>query len=61
MDRRKLIENPYRPGAGHTPPCFAGRSRELDHFRQLLRQNFAAENFLVTGLGGWERPFCSLN
>jgi len=52
MDRRKLIENPYRPGAGHMPPFFAGRTREQDHFKRLLRQNFVTENILVTGLRG---------
>ena len=52
MDRRKLIENPYRPGAGHSPPFLAGRSREQDHFRRLLRQNFTTENILITGLRG---------
>jgi DNA-binding MarR family transcriptional regulator len=52
MNRRKLIENPYRPGAGHTPPFLAGRSKEEDHFRRLLRQNFATENTLITGLRG---------
>jgi hypothetical protein len=52
MDRRKLIENPYRPGAGHTPPFFAGQSKEQEYFRRLLRQNFATENILITGLRG---------
>jgi len=52
MDRRKYIENPYRPGAGHKPPHFAGRNRELSHFKQLLRQNFTTENLLITGLRG---------
>lgn len=52
MDRRKYIENPYRPGAGHAPPYLAGREDELSHFRRLLRQNFATENILITGLRG---------
>ncbi len=52
MDARKLIENPYRPGAGHAPPFLAGRSKERDHFRRLLRQNFVTENILITGLRG---------
>lgn len=52
MDRRKYIENPYRPGAGHAPPFLAGRSGELEHLRRLLRQNFTTENVLVTGLRG---------
>ncbi|MEQ1577752.1 MAG: AAA family ATPase [Hyphomicrobium sp.] len=52
MDRRKLIENPYRPGAGHTPPFLAGRTVEQEHFRRLLRQNFSTSNILITGLRG---------
>ncbi|MEO1543248.1 MAG: ATP-binding protein [Pseudomonadota bacterium] len=53
MDRTVLIENPYRPGAGHKPPHFCGRSAEMDHFRRLMRQDFATENVLVTGLRGF--------
>ncbi len=52
MDRRKLLENPYRPGAGHTPPHLAGRTGEIDYFLRLLRQGFASENILITGLRG---------
>lgn len=51
-DRRKLLENPYRPGAGYRPPHLAGRSVQQDHFRRLLRQGFSTENILVTGLRG---------
>lgn len=53
MDRSILIENPYRPGAGHIPPYFGGRSCEIEHFRRLMRQDFATENVLVTGLRGF--------
>lgn len=53
MDRRKLIENPYRPGAGHPPPYLAGRMNEQDFFRRLLRQGFTTQNILVTGLRGF--------
>ncbi len=52
MDRRKLLENPYRPGAGHPPPHLAGRTLQQDHFRRLLRQGFSTENILITGLRG---------
>lgn len=52
MDRRKLLENPYRPGAGHAPPHLAGRSHQQDYFRRLLRQGFTTENILITGLRG---------
>lgn len=53
MDRRKLVENPYRPGAGHQPPFLAGRMSEQDYFRRLLRQGFTTQNILVTGLRGF--------
>ncbi len=53
MDRHKFIDNPYRPGAGHRPPVLAGRAREQDHFRRLLRQDFCTENILITGLRGF--------
>lgn len=52
MDHHRIIENPYRPGAGHMPPFLAGRTREQGHFRQILRQNFTNENILITGLRG---------
>lgn len=52
VDRRKLLENPYRPGAGHPPPHLAGRNSETDYFLRLLRQGFASENLLITGLRG---------
>ncbi len=50
---KAFIDNPYRPGAGHIPPYFGGRRAELDHFRALVRQDFATENILVTGLRGF--------
>lgn len=53
MDRRKLIENPYRPGAGHLPPLLGGRARELETFRRLLRQRSIVENVVITGLRGF--------
>jgi AAA ATPase domain len=53
MQRGPMIANPYRPGAGHSPPVIGGRKRELGHFRGLLRQSFVTENILVTGLRGF--------
>ena len=47
-----LVENPYRPGAGHRPPFIAGRNGELSHFNTLLRQGFFSSNVLITGLRG---------
>ncbi len=46
------FENPYRPGAGHMPPCLAGRGREYDEFDRLLTQGDILENLVLTGLRG---------
>ena len=52
MDRQRLLENPYRPGAGHEPPVFAGRDDEQRFFKRVLYQNPVMENILITGLRG---------
>lgn len=52
MTSKRLIENPYRPGAGHMPPFLAGRLNEQKLFLRLLRQPVSTENILVTGLRG---------
>ena len=44
--------NPFRPGAGHTPPYLAGRKGQSEEFRRLLRQNVILENMVLTGLRG---------
>lgn len=44
--------NPFRPGAGHMPPYLAGRDREIDEFRKLLKQEEILENLILTGLRG---------
>lgn len=44
--------NPFRPGAGHKPPYLAGRTKEQDRFRELLRQEVITENLILTGLRG---------
>ncbi len=51
MDFSK-IKNPYRPGAGSTPPHFAGRQAEQQNFRKLLEQDVIVDNLLLTGLRG---------
>jgi hypothetical protein len=48
-----LIENPYRPGAGHAPPFLAGRLAEQHHLKRLLQQPMITENILITGLRGY--------
>ncbi len=52
MERRKLIENPYRTGAGHLPPFLAGRLDEQRFFKRMLHQQPVTENVLITGLRG---------
>lgn len=52
MDRRKLIENPYRPGAGQVPPFLSGRGSEIHSYKALLNQPHITESVLVTGLRG---------
>jgi hypothetical protein len=52
MYNQRLIENPYRPGAGHTPPFLAGRADEQRFFRRLLVNKPITENILITGLRG---------
>ncbi len=44
--------NPYRPGAGQTPPYLAGRDNELKEFDKLLDQEIILENLIITGLRG---------
>lgn len=47
-----LFENPYRPGAGHSPPYIAGRKKEQADFAQLLKQDTILTNLVLTGLRG---------
>ncbi|MDP6358139.1 MAG: ATP-binding protein [Planctomycetota bacterium] len=44
--------NPFRPGAGHSPPYLSGRSDEAQHFRLLLGQAPVMTNLVLTGLRG---------
>ncbi|GHV36120.1 ATPase [Spirochaetia bacterium] len=44
--------NPYRPGAGHTPPYLAGREQEIGNFVKLLDQQIIIKNCILTGLRG---------
>ena len=46
------FSNPFRPGAGHIPPYLAGREKEKDEFRRLLKQTLILENAVITGLRG---------
>ena len=44
--------NPFKPGAGHSPPCLAGREQEADEFNALLQQTSITQNVVLTGLRG---------
>src|SRR5438105_3547679 len=44
--------NPYKPGAGHSPPYLAGRKKEVEEFRSLLRQDPISSNIVLTGVRG---------
>jgi len=46
------FRNPFKPGAGHTPPYLAGREAERDEFARLLGQDTILENLVLTGLRG---------
>ncbi len=44
--------NPYRPGAGHSPPFLAGRESEVEKFSKCLEQAEIMNNVILTGLRG---------
>lgn len=46
------FKNPFKPGAGHTPPYLAGRKKERQEFTRLLTQSNILENAILTGLRG---------
>ncbi|MCE2455780.1 MAG: AAA family ATPase [Gemmatimonadetes bacterium] len=46
------FRNPFRPGAGHTPPYLAGRKEERREFLKLLNQDVVLSNLVLTGLRG---------
>lgn len=48
----KEFTNPFRPGAGHTPPYLAGRVEETQTFSTLLDQTIVMQNLVLTGLRG---------
>jgi len=47
-----MSPNPFRPGAGHSPPYLSGRSDEAQHLRLLLGQAPVMTNLVLTGLRG---------
>ena len=48
----RVVENPFRPGAGHMPPYLAGRENEKKEFARLLEQDVILENMVMSGLRG---------
>lgn len=46
------IVNPFKPGAGHSPPYLAGRDHEKTEFKKLLGQQTILSNLILTGLRG---------
>lgn len=46
------FKNPFKPGAGHTPPYLAGRQAEREEFLRLMKQETILENMILTGLRG---------
>ena len=52
MAQTPSFSNPFRPGAGHMPPHLAGREKEIEEFRRLLKQTIVMENLVLTGLRG---------
>src|SRR4051794_21840047 len=52
MNKPIAFANPFRPGAGHTPPYLAGRRQEEMEFRKLLSQTVILDNMVLTGLRG---------
>ncbi len=52
MEASSVFRNPFRPGAGHTPPYLAGRKEERREFLKLLNQDVILSNLILTGLRG---------
>ena len=52
MEAAAVFRNPFRPGAGHRPPYFAGRKEEQREFLELLNQDIVLSNLVLTGLRG---------
>lgn len=48
----RAVTNPFRPGAGQTPPYLAGREAEKAEFAQTLQQDTVMQNVILTGLRG---------
>lgn len=48
----KLVTNPFKPGAGHSPPHLAGREAEAAAFCKFLQQDEITQNIVLTGLRG---------
>jgi len=49
---KKKEDNPYKAGAGHSPPCLAGRESQKEEFKRFLAQETITDNIVLTGLRG---------
>jgi len=52
MKKIGSYSNPFKPGAGHSPPYLAGRDEEVDEFKRFLEQETITQNVVLTGLRG---------
>jgi hypothetical protein len=50
-DAARLV-NPFKPGAGQSPPTLAGREKEAEEFERYLQQDVVTQNVVLTGLRG---------
>lgn len=48
----EMFKNPFRPGAGQSPPYLSGRDDEQNVFRRMLDQSPVIQNLIITGLRG---------
>ena len=54
------MNNPFKPGSGLYPPYFAGRKREVDIFRQRLKQTISGTPMHMSIIGDWASGKTSL-
>ncbi len=51
-DNSHKDDNPFKAGAGHSPPFLAGRHEEIADFTTFLKQDEVLKNVILTGLRG---------
>src|SRR5436189_162028 len=50
--KQMVYANPFKPGAGRSPPFLAGREHEKKEFAHFLEQETITQNIVLTGLRG---------